>query len=140
METLLELQLLRTSLTKTDNFRNSRKHGKGKECSKAMTSSPKNHLYFETMIFLISKLIHVFTCIFPINSSRNIDYVGTAVLIPFSDFMTEMIVLGLNKNALFWFSSVFKGIYSLQVWYFFQKYMFEFPEAFCFRSVSLQGS
>lgn len=103
METLFGLQLLRMSLTNTDNFWNSREHGERKECSKAITSSPKNHLYFEIMVFLISKLVHVFTYIFPINSSRNIDYVETALLIPLSDFMTEITVLGIKKTPCFGF-------------------------------------
>lgn len=45
IEIVFELQLFRTSLTYTDNFRNSREHGEGKECSRAMTSSPKNQIF-----------------------------------------------------------------------------------------------
>lgn len=62
-----------------------------------------------------------------------IDYVETAVLISFSGFMSEIIVLGPKKPPLFWYSSVYKSIYNSQLWYFFQKYLFEFSEGFCFK-------
>lgn len=50
-----------------------------------------------------------------------IDYIETAVIIPFSDFMSEIIVLGLIKKPLCCCSSVYEGIYNSQLWYFFQK-------------------
>lgn len=49
------------------------------------------------MVFFISKLVHVFIYIFLINSPRNTDCMETAVFIPSSDFVTEIIVLGLKK-------------------------------------------
>lgn len=115
MEALFELQLLRTSLANTDNFRNSREHGEGKGHSRVMTSSPKNQIfivpYILKLVFFIPKLVHVFTYIFLINSSRNIDYVETAVFSPFSDFMTEITVLGLKKNPCFGFQ-VFTRVFT----------------------------